>query len=389
METSFESREIITIEEFLTLSAKLNYQLSARSLRAPVLLSLVFGPAGLGAQEHGVLLEAFHALRAGYDQDRRRLGTPGILHPLRAASLLARTSEAPSLVGMLAALFHDKEEDLTEKDVGADRYGRMQGHFNTMLAMLGPDERDRLEDAIRCLSNHTGSYSAYVGQLTDHARRIPELLHVKLSDRIDNTFDIHLQHPGVSRYNFYRAVFDILFLPSFRGVSMGRFHFMPETPEGVMLLSQLFKNTLLLAMLRNQGLDTQDETTQRLFIGLAVAGIREAQWLALEIFNTVYTDVRRQRELLLEVMDYTTTGGIDSVRSQNAEGVLDGLFVAFTSGERADQKRMLTELFEDRERLTRMTLAFIVVFAAFINDPKYTLRGVGRSGARPEASLVR
>jgi len=187
----------------------------------------------------------------------------------------------------------------------------------------------------------------------------------------------------VSKYNFYRAVFDILFLPNFKGVNMGSFHFLPDTPEGVMLLSQLFKNTLLLAMLRNQGLDTQDETTRRLFVGLAVAGIREAQWLVMELLNTVYSDVRHQRELLLELMEYCASGGIDSVRAQGAKGELDGVFVTFTSGARADQKKMLTELFEDRERLARMSLAFIVVFASFINDPHYTLQGVARTGARP------
>lgn len=377
------SRELITIEEFLTLSAKINYQLSARSLKAPVLLSLVLGPVRLSERGQQVLLEAFHALRAGYDQDRRRLGTPGILHPLRAAALLARTEENPSMVELLSALFHDKEEDLGEKDVGPERFARMQGHYKTVLGMLLPEERDRVEDCVHCLSNNCGSYSEYVGQITDNAKRLPETLHVKLADRIDNTFDVHLQHPGVSNYNFYRAVFDILFLPSFRGVSMGEFHFMPDTAEGVMLLSQLFKNTILLAMLRAEGLDSQDATTRRLFVGLAVAGIREAQWLALEMFNTVYRGVEHQRELLLEVMAYCASGGIDSVRANKAAGDLDGVFVAFTSGQKVDQKRMLVELFEDRERLARMSLAFIVVFASFINDPKYTLKGIGRTGARP------
>jgi hypothetical protein len=220
-----------------------------------VLLSLVLGPAHFDERAQRVLLEAFHALRAGYDQDRRRLGTPGILHPLRAAALLARTLQPPSLSGMLAALFHDKGEDLGEADVGPERYARMQAHFEAMKALLDPPERDQVDRAVAALSNHTGSYSAYLGQLVDAAPQIPELLHVKLADRIDNTFDIHLQHPGVSRYNFYRAVFDILFQPGFGGVSMGDFHFMPDTPEGVMLLSQLFKDTLLLAMLRNHGLD--------------------------------------------------------------------------------------------------------------------------------------
>ena len=377
-----ETRELITIEGFLTLSAKINYQLSARSLKAPVLMSLVLGPSTFDARGHAVLLEAFAALRAGYDDDRRRLGTPGILHPLRAAALLARTHDRLTLEGLLAALLHDKEEDLTEAELGPERYGRMQEHYGAMLALLSPVERDRVEDSVRCLSNHRATYSAYMGQVTDNARRIPELLHVKLVDRIDNTFDVHLQHPGVSNYNFYRAVFDILFLPTFRGVSMGRFHFMPDVAEGVMLLSQLFKDTLLLAMLRNEGLDRQDETTWRLFVGLAVAGIREAQWLALELFNTVYDDVQRQRALLLDVMDYCASGGIDSVRVESARSDLDGVFVGFTSGTRAEQKRMLTELFQDHERLARMSLAFIVVFASFINDPAYTLRGVGREGAR-------
>jgi hypothetical protein len=382
MEPAQHAREVLTIEEFLTLSAKINYQLSARALRAPVLLSLVLGPTALDERGQTILLEAFYAIQAGYDQDRRRLGTPCILHPLRASSILAGAAR-PSLNGLLAALFHDKEEDLTEGELGPERFGRMQRHFEKVRSMLTPEERGRLDESIAGLTNNTGSYWAYMGQLTDLARRIPELLHVKLCDRLDNTFDVHLQHPGISRYNFYRAVFDILFMPNFRGVSMGEFHFMPDTHEGVMLLSQLFKNTILLAMLRNQGLDTQDETTRRLFTGLAVAGIREAQWLALEIFNTVYSDVRQQRQLLLDVMDYCASGGIASVRARGAAGELDGVFVRFTSGAKAEQKQMLVELFENRDALARMVLAFIVVFASFINDPKYTLRGIDRSGAHP------
>lgn len=378
-----QSREVLTIEEFLTLSAKINYQLSARSLRAPVLLSLILGPADVSERDQAILLEAFHTLQAGYDQDRRRLGTPGILHPLRAASVLARTMRKPTLNDLLSALFHDKEEDLTEAELGTERYQRMQTRFEKMMAMLTDAERERLSESIKQLANHTSSYSAYVGQLTDHARHIPELLHVKLCDRLDNTFDVHLQHPGVSYYNFYRAVFDIMFTPDFQGVHMGDFHFMPDTQEGVMLLSQLFKNTILLAILRNHGLDNQDPITKRLFVGLAVAGIREAQWLALEIFNTVYNDVGKQRQMLLEMMQYCAAGGIASVRAQGAMSELDGVFVKFTSGTKASQKKMLVDLFENREALIRMILAFIVVYASFINNPEYTLKGIDRSGAHP------
>lgn len=385
MEPMQGAREVLTVEEFLTLSAKINYQLSARSLRAPVLLSLVLGPASIPDEEQQALLVAFSTIQAGYDQDRRRLGTPGVLHPLRAAAILSRTMTRPTLNDLLAALFHDKEEDLTEEVLGSERFDRMQKLFEQLRGMLSPEVSERLDRDIRWLSNHTPSYSAYVGQLVDHAQELPELLHVKLCDRIDNTFDVHLQHPGVSRYNFYRAVFDILFLPNFRGVSMGKFHFMPDSREGVMLLSQLFKNTILLAMMRNHQLDQLDTTTQRLFVGLAVAGIREAQWLALELFNTEYANVARQRELLLSVMQYCAEGGVASVRKPGLQGTgdLDGVFVRFTSGTKAEQKQMLIELFEDRERLARMALAFIVVFASFINDREYTLAGIGRGGAQP------
>ncbi len=378
------ARELLTIEEFLTLSAKINYQLSARSLKPDVLLSLVLGPASVDARVHDVMVKAFLALQAGYDTDRRRLGTPGILHPLRATALLSRTVGQPGLVTLLAALFHDKKEDLTLADLGAERFGRMEERFAEMQELLTADERARLGDALGWLTNDVGSYSLYVGKVLDHATAMPELLHVKLSDRIDNTFDVHLQHPGMSSFNFYRAVFDILFQPGFRGVSMGRFHFMPDLAEGVMLLSQLFKNTLLLAMVRNAGLDRRDAATGRLFQGLAVAGIREAQWLALEMFNTLFADVARQRTLLLEVMEYCAAGGIAAVRMPGAGGELDGVFVRFTSGDRAEQKRALAELFQDKERLIRMVLAFIVVFASFLNDPSYTLLGIDRTGAHPQ-----
>jgi len=236
---------------------------------------------------------------------------------------------------------------------------------------------------VLCRSEHD-TYEEYLGRLLDHAYEMPDVLHVKLADRLDNTFDIHLQHPGITNFNFYRAVFDVMFLPRFSGVDMGRFHFMPDTDEGVMLLSQLFKDLIFLALIRKENLDTLDETTRKLFTGLAVAGIREAQWLALEMFNTCLTDVREQRALLEEVMLYCNSGGIEAVRTEGHRGQLDGILMGmFTAQKEGTRREMLTALFEDRERLARMVLTFIVVFASFINDPAYTIEGIDRTGARP------
>src|SRR5512133_2028860 len=94
-------RELLTIEAYLSLSAKINYQLSARSLNKPALLALVLGPAQFDARERDILVVALDVLQAGYQQDRRRLGTPGILHPLRAAAILTRSIERPTLAHML------------------------------------------------------------------------------------------------------------------------------------------------------------------------------------------------------------------------------------------------------------------------------------------------
>lgn len=379
------SRELFTIEQFVTLSAKINYQLSAHSLKKSVLLSLVLGANEARDRDQEKLVDAFDVLQSGYAEDRRRLGTPGILHPMRTTAMLARAVHEPTLMHLLGGLLHDKQEDLTEKRLGPERFQEMQGHFDRLLNRLGPGSADELARRIDILSNQSETYEAYLGRLLDHAYEMPDLLHVKLMDRLDNTFDIHLQHPGITNFNFYRAVFDILFLPNFSGVKMGRFHFMPDAREGVMLLSQLFKDLIFLTLIRKEKLDTLDETTRRLFVGLAVAGIREAQWLALEMFNTCITETSKQRELLREVMHYCTSGGIEGVHQQSRGGQLDGILLnMFTAQKEGKRNQMLMELFEDHDRLAPMVLTFIVVFASYINDPDYTVRGIGRDGMSAE-----
>lgn len=378
-----EPRELFTIEQFVTLSAKINYQLSAHRLNHSVLLSLVLGPHDVDSEDQAILLKAFDVVLTGYGADRRRLGTPGVLHPMRTTALIAQAVKEPTLMHFLAGLLHDKQEDLTEKQLDPERYQAMQQHYEQLQQMLGPERARQLEKHIEMLSNtaEDDCYETYLSNLLDNAQSVPEVLHVKLLDRLDNTFDIHLQHPGITHFNFYRAVFDILFLPNFSGVKMGRFHFMPDSREGVMLLSQLFKDVVFLTLIRKHKLDVSDSTAKRLFIGLAVAGIREAQWLALEMFNTCITDTSQQRELLHEVMHYCTTGGIDAVHSAKRGGALDGVLIAmFTAQKEGKRRQMLGELFEDHPRLALMVLTFIVVFASYINDPDYLIHGIGRHG---------
>jgi hypothetical protein len=382
MENIEPSRELLTVEQFLTLSAKINYQLSARALNKPALLSLVLGSDSFEGSEREALLLAFDLLQAGYQGDRRRVGTPGILHPLRTAAILARSMTRPSILHVLSALLHDKDEDLTAPVIGEERWRIVEGLHAALLEKLDEQDRGELERRIDLLSARTSeTYQEYLARVIDSAREMPDLVHVKLADRIDNTFDVNLQHPGVTRFNFFRAVFDILFMPGFRGVTMGRFHFMPDEEEGVMLLGQLFKDVFFLALLRHEGLDATDHTTRRLFEGLAVAGIREAQWLILEMFNTCIRGVEEQRAILRSVMQYCSEGGAAAITSRDSGHELDGVLLeSYMASREGHRKEMLTRLFQNRELLAKLVLTFIVVFASFINDPAYTLRGIETLG---------
>jgi len=80
-------------------------------------------------------------------------------------------------------------------------------------------------------------------------------------------------------------------------------------------------------------------------------------------------------------MAYCTSGGIEAVTVKEAGGELDGmLLTTFKAQQEGSRKQMLRELFENHALLTRMVLTFIVVFAAFINDPGYTIKGIDRTG---------
>ena len=59
------SRELFTIEQFVTLSAKINYQLSALALKKSVLLSLALGPTDVRDRDQRVLVDALERAAIG------------------------------------------------------------------------------------------------------------------------------------------------------------------------------------------------------------------------------------------------------------------------------------------------------------------------------------
>jgi len=367
-------RGIITPEEFIILSAELHYILSDEG-NDEALAALVIGTANFPKMD--LLVRAIHCLRLGYAESKRKVGPLAVLHPLRTAAILARSMSKPELLDVMGALFHDKEEDLTASKLGTKRSSEFEDSYQSLILEIDPNHRWFLGErvAIFCRKDEE-SYTEYIARLIECSYRMPDVLHTKLADRLDNTFDQHLSRPGVTRYNFYRTVFDILFLENYPGINVDEYHVLPPDSRLVLLLSQLFKDAIFLTLLRRSGRDRQDSTVGTLFDAVAVSGIREAQWITFELFASEITDPKRQRALLLKTMDYCFQGGAQAIHEPSDLSELDGSFAYYYGGpDDVTRKRHLAELCLDREKLVQVVLTFIALFSSFLNDPNCYLRG--------------
>ncbi|MCB2211232.1 hypothetical protein KQI52_03865 [bacterium] len=376
-------RELITVEHFMNLSAEINYHLSAEVPNEDALLALVTGPAKVPDQD--ALKQTVGIIRLGYGRTRRKIGPMAVLHPLRTAALLSRCMRDPDILDLLGALLHDKDEDLPLNRIPEKNRDQFANSFNMLLEKIGNEQQWYLGERLSYLTREPGlPYQAYLVRLLDASERMPDLLHVKLADRLDNTLDHHIHRPGVIRYNFYRNLFDLFFVSVYKGVRIRQYHFLPEPKEGSLLLAQLFKNALFLSLLRITGRCNLDETTKSLFDAVAIASIREAQWLALELIAThdesEMPDLRRQ---FIETMEYCYHGGATQVHAANSEGSLAGFFLErFANTRGQDRRDALIELYEDKDYLTTVIITFIATFSAFLNDPEFSIEGIDRDGIR-------
>lgn len=379
-------RELITVEHFMNLSAEINYLLSAKRPNNEAMLALVLGPQEVEEKEH--LLLALKLLQLGYAQSRRKIGPLAVLHPLRTAALLSRIMDTPSTLDLLGALLHDKGEDLQPQMMPAANRDKFEKVFGDLQDRIGHEQRWYLGERIDLLTRQPGTpYDIYLANLLDHARTMPDLLHVKLADRFDNTLDNHIDRPGVIRYNFYRSVFDLLFVPLYKGVQIRQYHFLPTPEEGGLLLMQLFKNAVFLSLLRSEQLDKLDQTTRNLFDAVAIASIREAQWIALELFAAFPEEkLPKLREMLLDTMHYCYGGGAIEVHASEDEHGLDGLFLSnYVIADKAERRNQMAKLFKDKDYLVTAVVTFIATFASFLNDPDFSIHGIDRHGIRAVA----
>lgn len=383
-----QSQELLlTMDEFLTMSARINYLLSAKQPSFEAILNKIMGGRMLCGDP--VLMEEGVAyLWRVYRNRSRRLGPMAVLHPLRVAHLLVLVHDQPRDIDLLTAFLHDFYEDIHTQDTEQGERNEIQWRFEALLEPMDEPTRQELDARMRLLTRAKHEeYHEYLGRLLERAIHTPELLWIKLADRLDNTFDMRVvdQESGP----FFRMIFDILFLQSnlSRGLAPTR------APAGQMdeahRLYQMFKNAIFLTLVRRCELDELSEPAQRLFTALAAASLQEAGRILMHIFTYHIRDIKKQRAILIDAMEYCVGGGINRITPSQRGNKLDGLFKErFDHSDRKTREHKLKILQEDKDMMASAALAFISVFENFLNSPHFQLSGIRSTGISTEDTLA-
>jgi hypothetical protein len=369
----------LSVEGHLTLSATINWHLSARKIDLRALLRVILGPAKVADQEP--LLEALNYLHQAYGDRRRKNGPAAVLHCLRIAAMLARVMPAPTTLDLLGALLHDKEEDLTREELGDAEWSRLQAEFARVLEKIDSNHRWFLGERIALLwRQSTQTYYDYLGVVLSKVRTMPDLLRCKLADRLDNTMDIAVQRTPTDQSAFFELIFRMMFLPAYQPVPADGAIF-PDVESSVLLVSQLFKNVVLMSMLRRQHLDRLDDTTARLFRALAATSSEQAQWAVANLLASPALSWQARRDLLREMMDYCAGGGMTAIQTKEKGGLLDGSFLEhFAHPDDRVRKRQIELLYDNQPLFIRLLVLYIGMFSSFLADPQYYLDGIDHTG---------
>ncbi len=374
---------IISTDSFFSLSALLHYQLSAAPLNWGPVLSIMH-PEPLSDAEAKLLIETMSYLGEAYGQKKRALGPYAILHPIRTASLLSRSSRSITTLDLLTTLLHDKNEDFTIDRYSSGDWSKLEQKYQSLIKKINSQENWFLNERIQFLTrDRNESYHEYLSGLINQAKATPELLRVKLADRLDNTLDLRMDlYEDTSMINCYQVIFEALFTETYIGPEIKNPHHIDRKINGAKRLYELFKSALFLSLLRAERIKL-DKMSQRLFDSLAFASINEAQNIMLHIFTYHMRDPQKQRDLLSDVMNYSKKGGLHSITGISTHK-LDGLFIStFDHKDKNQLTVKLDELYSDKELMVQAAVAYAVIFTNFLNDSQFRVEGISGDGIRP------
>jgi len=374
------------LTDFLTTSALLNYQLSAKHQNWGSITTVVLEGKTISSHDQEVLCHVFDYLSKVYGKMKRALGPLSVLHPLRATALLCHASKQVILLDLITCLLHDTFEDFKPARFKNSDWIKLEKTFQAFLSELPEGHQKRLKEQLQWLTKEPSeTYYHYIGHLLDQAGKTSEVVRVKLADRLDNTFDmrIELQDP-LQGVDFFEIIFQMAFTNSYKGYRPDRLHQPTVILNGAQRLYQLFKNILLMSLIRQKKAGVEDAITQELFEALAKASMKEAQRIALHVFGYHETDVSKFRKLLMETMTYSQAGGFDSVTLPNATSRLNGLLMSvFDQPDRESRKKQLSALYKDKAFMIQVAISFVIIFLNFLNDSNYFIHGISAEGVHP------
>lgn len=383
---------LYNMERHLILSGSLAYQLTAAD-RKTVLQNvhkIILDECNFSDADSRLLLDALDYICDAYGDRHRRLGPPAVLHPIRATAVMARAvAPSPDILELLAVLFHDKLEDLPEdayKDEEPWVFQKLEERFYELIDRVDTKRRDVLTERLKALTCLPGqSYNSYIGSLLKHAASDPGTLRCKLADRLDNTLDMRLDYQDTLRStNFYRVIFNILFVNSRNTPSMS--HPIKSEMNGEQRLRQLFKNIVMLSIIRRDGSFPigRDLIIDRLCDALVTATSLEAQRNILHIFNYHLPDGELKRQAIMSAMEYCQNAGIERITPSSGASPLDGLFSYFAkSKDGVKPNEKFRDFYDNKPLMVQACLAFMAICAKFSTDADFYVQGITQEEISP------
>jgi hypothetical protein len=383
---------LFDLTEFFKLSSALNYNLSAASLNRYNVLMYITDNKRLDdddtkdREKKSIVMEALGYLFSAYRQKRRHLGPMAVLHPLRAAALYTRIRPSLDLVELLTLLFHDILEVIKPGQFDVQAWKAMEEELYGLFDRMAPEAESRLTENMLSLTRlDTESYYQYIGRLLENAPKAPEIVEAKLADRLDNTLDlrIDLEDP-LARIDFFENIFQIMFVNNYKGYVPKWEHSPATAINGAKRLYQLFKDAVLLSLVRLYAPDTGQRSQKLLFDAVAEAGLNEAQRTLIHLISYHVKDVSTQRGLILEAMQYCYSGRSNLVTKPDGSQLLDGLFSTYFGPKSSRLRRQqLDILYQNKNLMMEAAVALIVIFLSFLNDEKYYIQGISAEGIEP------
>jgi hypothetical protein len=203
---------------------------------------------------------------------------------------------------------------------------------------------------------------------------------------LDNTFDMRIDlHDPLQGVDFFEIIFQTLFTKTCKGYRPERPHQTTLILNGAQRLYQLFKNIVLMSLIRQREAAIMDSISQDLFRALAKASMKEAQRIILHILGYHETSVSTLQEILKETLAYAQSGGLEKVTLPKNGQPLDGLFISvFDQPKRVDRKKQLSALYKDKRLMIEVAVSFVIIFLNFLSDADYYVHGISAEGIRPE-----